>query len=472
MGRPLKVLIVDDEPAIVHALEILMDVHGFPCVTADSPEAAMAAIDQGDIGVAIQDMNFRTNETSGEDGLALFRQIHKRDPELPVLLITAWASLESAVQLIKEGAADYLSKPWDDRKLVNSVRNLLRLRRLQLENEALLEQGRQDRADLRERFDLCGLIYRSAEMHRVVNMAINVAPSDAPVLITGPSGAGKEKLAEIVQANSARKDGPFVKVNVGALPAELMEAELFGAEAGAFTGSTGLRVGRFEAADGGTLFLDEIDSLPPAGQVKLLRVLQTGEYQRLGSSRTRKANVRVVSATNSDLQRSITEGRFREDLYFRVNVIELQLPPLRERPEDVVALAQHFLNPAGEPEKVLRREAEVALARYPWPGNVRELQNRMQRVRLTCPGESVGVAELELPEVDESAMDTPPVAPSAAGHAVATGPIAAEKQKVEEALRNAGGVVSRAADALGLSRQALYRRMDRLGITLEKRLRS
>ena len=466
MSPSLKVLIVDDEPAVLQALEMLFDLHDIPTVTADGPDSALQAVRSGGVGVVVQDMNYGEDKTSGEEGVRLFHGIRELDPELPVLLVTAWASLETAVQLIKAGAADYMSKPWNDDKLVASVRNMLQMRRLQLENRALVARQAADREQLARGYDLCGLIYASDALHQVAALAVKVAPSDAPVMISGPSGAGKEKLAEIVQANSRRRDKPFVRVNVGALPQELMEAELFGAEAGAFTGATGRRIGRFEAADGGTLFLDEIDALPQEGQVKLLRVLQSGEFQRLGSSTSRHADVRVISATNARLDEAIADERFREDLFYRLNVIELKVPPLAERPEDVLPLARHFLEGSGA---ALDEDAELALLRHGWPGNVRELQNRMQRASLTCGDRPIGAEDLDLvPHAESSA----PAEAVEVERAAMSGPLGAERRRIEQALESADGVVARAADALGMSRQALYRRMEKLGIVMEKRLRS
>src|SRR5262245_574501 len=318
-GHGLRVLIVDDQASVVDALSVLFRLHDIPYSVAATPESALREARGPDVGIVLQDMNFAPNETSGDEGIRLFRAVRAAAPDVPVLLMTAWASLETAVRLVKEGASDYLAKPWDDDKLVLTVKNLLRLRALELENARL----RQAREELRVHHELCELVYESDAMHRAVLLAVNVAGSDAPVLITGPSGAGKEKLAEIVQANSRRRERPFLRVNVGALPQELMESELFGAEAGAYTGASRLRAGHFETADGGTLFLDEIDALTLPGQVKLLRVLQSGEFQRLGSSLTRRADVRIVSATNTDLRQAIVEGRFREDLFYRLNVIEI-----------------------------------------------------------------------------------------------------------------------------------------------------
>jgi DNA-binding NtrC family response regulator len=279
-------------------------------------------------------------------------------------------------------------------------------------------------------------------------MATQVARADVPVLITGPNGAGKEILAEIIQANSAARDGPFVRVNTGALPADLLESELFGAEAGAYTGVARARAGRFEAAGGGTLFLDEIGNLPMTGQAKLLRVLQTGEFERLGSSQTRRVNVRILSATNVSLADAIRQGRFREDLYYRLNVIELQVPPLADRRDDILPLARHFL----EPEYELQSDAERALVRHDWPGNVRELRNCIRRACLLAASTRIGAQDLVLPgSVPGRSAEVPP-------------PREPDRDEIEGALARHEGVVAKAARELGLSRQSLYRRMERLGI--------
>src|SRR5215218_3116027 len=402
----LKVLIVEDQPAVVTALQVLFEIRGMACAVARSPEEALRRLDadgarpEPEIGVVLQDMNFSPEATSGEEGIALFREVKKRDPGLPVLLITAWTSLETAVKLVKEGASDYLAKPWDDEKLLASVRNLLRLRELQLENARLRHRARRSWEDLAERNDLSGVVWVSDKMHAIVTLALQVARGDIPVLITGPSGAGKEKLAEIVQANSRRKEGPFVRVNAGALPDELLESELFGVEAGAYTGASRRRVGRFEAADGGTLLLDEIGNLSASGQAKLLRVLQSGQFERLGSSETRQVDVRLICATNADLRREIDRNRFREDLYYRLNVIELHVPPLAERPEDVLPLAERFLrdlspSPTGAVWR-LDPETRERLVRQPWPGNVRELENTLRRAVLIASGETIRAVDLGL----------------------------------------------------------------------------
>jgi DNA-binding NtrC family response regulator len=467
----LKVLVVDDQPAIQTALETLFAVHGIPTLCASGEAGALDLIAAEDVGVVVQDMNFRAHQTDGADGTRLFRAIRALDPALPVVLMTAWTALEAAVALVKEGASDYVAKPWDDDKLVCTVKNLLRVRELGQENIRLRAHAARSRRQLAASADLRGIVYESPAMHQVVQLAVSVAPSDAPVLITGPNGAGKEKLAEIVQANSRRKGDPFVVLNAGGIPADLLEAELFGAEAGAFTGATRLRVGRFEAADGGTLFLDELGNLPLAGQMKLLRVLQTGEYQRLGSSASRRCDVRIVSATNTDLPRAIADGRFREDLYFRLNVIELALPPLAERPEDVLPLAEHFL--AGHAgARSLGESARTALVQHDWPGNVRELQNRIHRATLVAPAPVITADDLGLGAPAARRPRTASAPPVDAPVPALDPDLARDKATVEDALLRAGGIVSNAAADLGLSRQALYRRMERLGIVLERRPRS
>jgi len=442
------VLIIDDNPAIGQALSLLLSLNDIRPRTAASPEEGLALLARERVDVVIADMNFSVDTTSGEEGAALFRAIRARHPDLPVILLTAWTHLEAAVELVKAGAADYLAKPWDDAKLLATVENLLELSENARVAETARVSHRKRREALERDFDLCGIVFASDEMLRTLELACRVARADVPVLITGPNGAGKERIAQIVHANSAVRTKPLVAVNCGALPGELIEAELFGAEAGAFTGATRAREGRFEAADGGTLFLDEIGNLPAAGQMKLLRVLETGEFERLGSTRTRRVKVRVISATNADLPALIRDGRFREDLYYRLNTIQIALPPLVERGDDILPLAEYFLNGAA----VLSDAARDALADYSWPGSVRELKNALDRAKLLCGDGEIGVEHLGLPASAGAAsrnLDEP------------------SREAVEDALRKHAGVISRAARALGLSRQALYRRMQRYGFPVQ-----
>jgi len=440
------VLVIDDNPAVATALEVLFSLHDIRTLRALDPAQGLAVLDAESVDLVVQDMNFAADTTSGAEGIALFREIRARHPDLPVILLTAWTHLDAAVDLIKAGAADYLAKPWDDRRLLAAVENLIELGQAQRELQRRMQRERKQRRDLEQRFDLRGLVWSDAATEQVLALACQVARAEVPVLITGPNGAGKEKIAEIIQANSAVSQGPFVTLNCGALPSELIEAELFGAEAGAYTGASKAREGKFEAADGGTLFLDEIGNLPPAGQMKLLRVLETGRFERLGSNRERQVKVRVISATNADLPAMIRAGTFREDLYYRLNVIELRLPPLAERPGDILPLARHFLGPG----KTLGDGAASALLRHGWPGNVRELKNVMQRATLLGAGPVVEASDLGLPASPPSAPASPDVEP--------------DREGIEQALARAGGVIAQAAAELGLSRQALYRRMERLGI--------
>jgi len=439
------VLVIDDNPAVATALEVLFSLYELRTIGVDSPEAGLALLEREPVDLVIQDMNFTADTTSGEEGAQLFRAIRRRHPDLPVILLTAWTHLEAAVELVKAGATDYLAKPWDDRKLLATVSNLLELSQTRRELARRRAGENRRKSELAERYDLRGLVFADPVMERAVALACQVARADVPVLISGPNGAGKEKIAEIVQANSAVKDGPFVTLNCGALPSELIEAELFGAEAGAYTGASRAREGKFESANGGTLFLDEIGNLTAGGQMKLLRVLETGRFERLGSNRERQVQVRVVSATNADLPAMIRAGTFREDLYYRLNTIEIKVPPLAERPDDILPLAEHFLGG----RKLLSAGAREALRRYAWPGNVRELRNALQRAALLTSG----------PEIDAAALSLPVAAPAP--------PPEPDRAAIEVALARAEGVVAQAAAELGLSRQALYRRMEKLGIARE-----
>ncbi len=437
----LKLLVIDDNQPICQALQTLFQLQGYQVFCATSPDSAWQLLANNRIDLILQDMNFAAGEMQGDQGKALFYQLREQYPAMPIVLMTAWTQLEMVVELVKAGATDYIAKPWDDQRLLLTVANALKLKQLEQQQQ----RSEQQRQAAFAGKDLCGLVFASSQMQQLLQMALQLAPASAAVLITGANGAGKEGIANVLHANSPRKDKPFVKVNMGALPSELMEAELFGAEAGAYSGASKTRIGRFEAADGGSLFLDEIGNLSLAGQAKLLRVLQTGEFERLGSSQTRKVDVRLISATNSDLTAAIAQGQFRQDLYYRVNVVQLQLPALNARPDDILPLARYFL--AGQ--KALTANAEQQLLQYSWPGNVRELQNVCQRALLLSSGSDIHSSDLGLPQSQQPAKR-------------ALDDI--ERARLEQALLQAGGVISRAAKQLGLSRQALYRRMEYYGI--------
>lgn len=439
-----KILVIDDNEAVCTALMTLFQLQGYQVFIAQHPALAKSILQQQSIDLILQDMNFAQGEMSGAQGKELFYQLRSDYPSIPVVLLTAWTHLDMVVELVKAGATDYIAKPWDDQRLLTTVANALKIKQL-TEQNLKAERKQQERLGLFAGKDLCGLVFASTAMEQLLQMALQLAPSNAAVLITGENGAGKEGIAQVLHANSSRKHQPLIKVNMGALPADLMEAELFGAEAGAYSGATKTRIGRFEAADGGTLFLDEIGNLSLSGQMKLLRVLQTGEFERLGSSQTRKVDVRTISATNADLTKAISLGQFRQDLYYRINVVQLHLPSLKDRVDDIVPLARHFL--AGQ--KSLTKAAEQALQSYHWPGNVRELQNLCQRALLLTLSDEIDAADLALPQEQSSAkkaLDD------------------LDKQQIEQALQQAQGVVARAAKQLGISRQALYRRMEFYGI--------
>ncbi|MFZ6656581.1 sigma-54-dependent transcriptional regulator [Undibacterium sp. TJN19] len=440
------VLIIEDNATVAVALEVLFSLHDIDAICAVSPEQGLAILEHKAVDLVIQDMNFTADTTSGDEGRALFVEIRKRFPDLPVILLTAWTHLDAAVDLIRSGAADYLGKPWNDQKLLASVQNLIELGQANRALRQRMQRECKQKRELEQKFDLRNLVWNDAATERVLGMACQVARADVPVLITGPNGAGKERIAEIIQANSSVRDGPFVILNCGALPSELIEAELFGAEAGAYTGASKAREGKFEAADGGTLFLDEIGNLPLAGQMKLLRVLETGRFERLGSNKERQVKVRVISATNADLPAMIRAGSFRQDLLYRLNVIELYLPPLAERTGDILPLAEYFLTN----DKTLHTTTQTSLLQYSWPGNVRELKNVLQRACLLAAKNEIMPGDLGLntASVTVLASENEP-----------------DKEAIERALQKAHGVVAQAAAELGLSRQALYRRMDRLGIS-------
>jgi DNA-binding NtrC family response regulator len=443
------VLVIDDHAAVGTALRVLFGMHDIQTLSATSPDEGLEMLSSRRIDLVVADMNFSADTTSGEEGNALFHAIRGRHPDLPIILLTAWTSLETAVQLVKAGAADYIAKPWNDDKFLASVENLLELSEVSRERRRLHEERHQRRRKLAQQYDLCGVVFESREIEAAVDLACRVAKASVPVLITGPSGSGKERIAQIVHANSAARDAAFVAVNCGALPPDLIEAELFGAEAGAYTGAHSARPGRFALADGGTFFLDEIGNLPLSGQVKLLRVLETGQFEQLGSSQTRSVRVRVVSATSADLEAMIRDGRFREDLFYRLNMIRIVLPALCERSDDVIPLAEHFLGS----ELELAEDARSALVEHDWPGNVRELRNAVERARLLAQDRIIRAADLGLP---------PRRARNKTGAARLEETLT--REIIEEALRAARDNISQAAQSLGISRQSFYRRMERFGL--------
>ncbi|MGE0554066.1 MAG: sigma-54-dependent transcriptional regulator [Gemmatimonadales bacterium] len=449
------VLIADDQADVVEALKLLLKAEGFRTVTAHVPEGVIALVEHQPLDAALIDLNYTRDTTSGREGMDLLTRIRALDPILPVIVMTAWGSVDKAVAAMRLGARDFIEKPWDNTRLLTTLRTQVELaqalraaERLEQENRILRDDG------------LPVLIAQAAVMRPILQVMERVAPSDANILITGEHGTGKEVVARWIHAASKRRDKPLVIVNAGGLPEGVFESELFGHVKGAFTDAKADRVGRFEMADGGTLFLDEIANIGLAQQARLLRVLQTGELERVGSSQTRKADVRVIAATNADLREEVQAGRFREDLLFRLNTIELKLPRLKERREDILPLAQHFLSHHASRYARTRtgfsEAAAAALLRYDWPGNVRELGHAVERAVLLSRGEVIHASDLALPSGAAGLGDDD-------GRPRSLDEL--EREAIRDALARQGGNVSLAAKALGLSRSALYRRLQRFGLT-------
>jgi DNA-binding NtrC family response regulator len=447
-----RILIADDQPDILSALKLLLKREGYEVATATSPAGVLDVVAREPVDVALVDLNYSRDTTSGEEGLALVEQLHREHPDLPIVVMTAWASVEVAVRAMRQGANDFIEKPWNNQRLTSLIANQVKLAEARQRGRRLADENALLRAG-----DVATVVARSRAMQDVVRMARQVGPSDASVLITGEPGTGKSLFAKLIHDWSERVDKSFISVNAGGLPETVFESEMFGHVKGAFTDAKADRAGRFELADGGTLFLDEIGNVPPAQQARLLRALETGEFERVGSSRTQRADVRVISATNADLSAMIADGRFREDLYFRINTVEIRLPPLRERREEILefATAQLARKAAqyGRNVKGFDTAAIGALEQYAWPGNVRELNSVVERSVLLAAGMEVGVADLRLsaaragpPPLEEMSLED------------------AERALIRSAIKRSGGSVPAAAEALGLSRSAMYRRLEKLGL--------
>jgi len=446
------ILIADDQADVLEALRLLLKPEGYVIRTASSPAGVLAALELGDFDLILMDLNYARDTTSGAEGLDLLARIRELDSTLPVVLMTAWGSIELAVEGMRRGARDFIQKPWDNARLLATLatqvelsRALRESRRLEEENRLLRESGRPV------------MIAQSPAMQPVLQMIARVGPSDASVLVTGESGVGKGLIAQALHNASARAGRPFVTVNTGGLSETLFESEFFGHVKGAFTDARADRAGRFELADGGTLFLDEIANVPLGPQAKLLRAIETGEFERVGSSRTRSVDIRLISATNAGISAEVAAGRFREDLFFRINTVEILVPALRQRREDIPLLAGHFL--AQHAERYRKRlsgfstDAMQALVNYSWPGNVRELDHAVERAILMSTGDRIGAADLMLRSPHESP-----------GRLEEMSLEEVESFLIQKTLARFGGNVSRAADALGLSRSALYRRLERYGL--------
>jgi DNA-binding NtrC family response regulator len=447
-----RLLIADDQRDVLEALRLLLKPEGYSVEAVTSPPSVLEALQMREFEALLIDLNYTRDTTSGEEGLDLLSRIQTIDSTLPVIVMTAWGSVELAVEAMRRGARDFIQKPWENARLLSILRTqielnsaLRRSQRLEAENRLLRTEG------------LPTFIAKSEAMQPVLQLISSVGPSDANVLITGEHGSGKEVVARTLHGLSKRASRPLVAVNTGGLPEGVFESELFGHVRGAFTDARKDRIGRFELAHGGTLFLDEIANIPPSQQAKLLRVLESGEMERVGSSQTRRIDVRIISATNADLNQEVAAGRFRQDLLFRLNTVEVNVPPLRMRRPDIAPLAVHFLGRYAERYRRLSKNfdptAMQAMLEYSWPGNVRELDHVVERAVLVSSGDVIRVSDLGLRTDRDSGQRLEDLSLEEV-----------ESLLIRKAVDRFSGNISQAADALGLSRSALYRRLQKYGI--------
>ncbi|PPT76725.1 sigma-54-dependent Fis family transcriptional regulator [Xanthomonas arboricola pv. populi] len=448
-----RILVVDDQPDVREAMRLLLKSAGYGMVGAESPEIALGCLRGDAFAAVLVDMNYTRDTTSGEEGLALIAHIAAQWPGLPVIAMTAWASIGLAVTAMQQGAVDFVEKPWQNARVLSVLES-----RIALDRSRRSERRLSDAQALQLQDTAGGIIAESAVMRRLLEDLMRVADSDVGVLLLGENGAGKSLVAQLVHQWSARRTQPLVKVNIGGLAATLFESELFGHVRGAFTDARHDRSGRFELADGGTLFLDEIGNLPLEQQAKLLRAIEDGEFERVGSSRTQRVDVRIIAATNADLDAEVAAGRFRQDLLYRLNTFQLHVPPLRERRDDVLPLARHYLAAACTRYRralpTLARDAEQALLNYPWPGNVRELAHAMERAVLLVEGAVLNADDLRLRAATASDAALPARMTLEQAEALLLRKALAEQQ----------GNLQRTADQLGITRQSLYRRLGKHGL--------
>ncbi|WP_096087695.1 sigma-54-dependent transcriptional regulator [Agaribacterium haliotis] len=456
----IKILVADDQADIRRSAELLFKSEGMACKSVDTPERALKALEQQDCALVLLDLNYQRDTTSGGEGLKLIEQVRKYDEQLPIVVMTAWASVDIAVEAMKRGANDFIVKPWDVERLLSIVKTQLALSRALFKQKKLEGENRLLRECQSKK-----LLLESPAMQDIVQCFEQISGADVGVLLTGENGTGKTRMARLCHELSARASGPFISVNMGALAESVFESEIFGHEKGAFTGAESLRIGRFELADGGTLFLDEIANISEKQQAALLRLLETGEFERVGSSKTLSADVRIICATNANLQQAVADGSFRQDLYYRISTVPVRIPSLAERSEDIIPLANYFLSQAklrlGRSDLRFSDAALEQLCTYCWPGNVRELEHCIERAALLSPGPQIEPSVLGLSHVAVN-INAPTGAAGLDGLTLAQ----VEYQMLDAALIKYMKKPDDAAEALGISRSAFYRKLAKHGFDL------
>jgi len=456
------ILVVDDDLDILSALKMLLVPEGFSVKLCQTPESGLAAISQHNFDLVLMDLNYSLDTTSGEEGLQLISAIRKLDENLPVIVMTGWATIDVAVSTMRNGANDFIQKPWDIDRLIAIITNQIKLAQSEIKAQRLSQQNQllQQQVDSEYRGEL---ISKSDIMQKTLTMIEQVANTNASILLTGENGTGKSMFARYIHQMSARKSSNLISVNMGAVTENLFESEMFGHVKGAFTDAKSTRIGRFELADQGSLFLDEIANTPYSQQGKLLRVLEDSQFEKVGANKTQSADVRLICATNADLNNAVNVGEFRKDLLYRINTIVIDIPPLRQRKEDILLLAQSFLNESANKQLqkplTLNDDAQSALLNYDWPGNIRELHHVMERAQILCKAENIGVDDLGLP-TNSTAVEPTVINPSSCGELLNLAEL--ELNIIDQRLAHFNGNALKAAKSLGLSRSAFYRRLEKI----------
>lgn len=461
------ILIVDDDTGVLSALQLLLKIEGFSVTAAESPSSAMLALKQKELDLILMDLNYSRDTTSGEEGIELVAAIRKIDDAVPIVIMTGWGSIEVAVSTMQKGANDFIQKPWENDRLITIIQNQIKLALSQKQSHKLQEKNQLLQQQVYA--EQCGdLVANSSAMKSIMVMINQVAKTDANILLTGENGTGKSMFARYIHNHSLRKTSDITSVNMGAVTESLFESEMFGHMKGAFTDAKTTRIGRFELAEGGTLFLDEIANTPYSQQIKLLRVLEERQFEKVGANKTQTADVRLITATNSNLAAAVSDAKFRKDLLYRINTIEIEIPPLRQRREDIIPLALSFLKKAAiknsQPILSLSKDAESVLLQYSWPGNIRELSHVMERAQILCTDKSVGVNDLGLPITPNTPESNPSlVMPDGSVSSTELTTLEdIELQAIEKRLTHFKGNAIKAAKSLGLSRSAFYRRLEKL----------